>query len=215
MPPSKPSSSPAAVELQRSLRLLGWPLRVDGVLGAQTRAAVRDFQRGFAFATLVSGGGVGPRTRAGLRTSIRRGGRCSQHFTFRSFRSPGDGWIRLDRALARGLEAYRAALGEPVAILGGYRDAAWNAAHGGLPDSQHLHGTAADVELALTLDEVHALRVFSGIGYDAASGLVRHVDVRHCGPDAGGATVANPFTFACGGPGPARSAARSVRLPSA
>jgi Peptidase M15/Putative peptidoglycan binding domain len=192
VPPARRRTASSTVELQRALRLLGWPIRVDGVVGERTQSAVRDFQRGYAFSTLVAGGGVGPRTLAALRTSIRRGGRCSQHFTFRSFRSPGDGWIKLDRALARALEAYRAALGEPVAILSGHRDPEWNAAHGGHPDSQHLHGTAADVKPMMTLDDVLALRVFSGIGCDERSGLVVHVDVRHCGPAPGGATVAHP-----------------------
>jgi len=196
VPPARRRTRSSTVELQRALRLLGWPLRVDGMIGERTTSAVRDFQRGYAFSTLVAGGGVGPRTQEALRMSIRRGGRCSQHFTFRSFRSPGDGWIRLDRALVRALEAYRRALGEPVAILGGHRDAEWNAAHGGLPDSQHMHGTAADVEPAMALDDVHALRLFSGIGYDAKTGLVRHVDVRHCGLAAGGATVARPAVWA-------------------
>jgi Putative peptidoglycan binding domain/Peptidase M15 len=187
----------SVVELQRTLRLLGWPIRVDGRLGEQTTAAVRDFQRGFAFATLVAGGGVGPRTREALRVAVRRGGRCSQHFTFRSFRSPGDGWIRLDRALVRGLEAYRAALDAPVRILAGHLDASWLAAHGRRPDSQHLHGTAADVEPALPFEDVHALRAFSGIGCARETGLVRHVDVRHVGPDPDGATVANPVVWEC------------------
>lgn len=197
VPPSRRRSTSSTVELQRALRLLGWPIRVDGVLGERTTAAVRDFQRAYAFSTLVAGGGVGPRTRTALRTAIRRGGRCSQHFTFRSFRSPGDGWIKLDRALVRGLEAYRAALGERVAVLAGHRDAEWNAAHGGAADSQHLHGTAADVEPAMHVDDVRALRVFSGIGYDAATGLVRHIDVRHQGPAPGGATLARPAVWAC------------------
>jgi zinc D-Ala-D-Ala carboxypeptidase len=197
VPPARRRTSASTVELQRALRLLGWPIRVDGVISEQTVGAVRDFQRGYAFSTLVAGGGVGPRTVAGLRISIRRGGRCSQHFTFRSFRSPGDGWIKLDRALARGLEVYCEAVGEPVAIRSGYRDPEWNAAHGGLPDSQHLHGRAADVEPALTLDDVCALRVFSGIGYDPETWLVHHVDVRHCGPNPGRASVANPHLFAC------------------
>jgi hypothetical protein len=186
----------STAELQRALRLLGWPIRIDGECGEETTRAVRDFQRGFAFSTLVAGGGVGPRTAAALRTAIRRGGRCSQHFTFRSFRSPGDGWIKLDRALARGLEVYREAVGGPVRILGGHRDAEWNAAHGGLPGSQHLHGTAADVEPRMSLEDALSLRVFSGIGHDPETGLVHHVDVRHCGPDAGGATVAHPHVFA-------------------
>jgi len=180
------------VELQRMLRLLGWPIRVDGMLGERTTRAVRDFQRGYAFSTLVAGGGVGPRTETALRNSIRRGGRCSQHFTFRTFRSPGDGWIKLDRALARALEVYRAALDAPVVLLGGYRDADWNAEHDGHPDSQHLHGTAADVEPAMAIGDVLELRAFSGIGFDARTGLVHHVDVRHVKWAAGGATVANP-----------------------
>src|SRR5215207_1343722 len=120
VPPARRRSRSSTVELQRALRLLGWPIRIDGTIGEQTTSAVRDFQRGYAFATLVAGGGVGPKTLTALRMSIRRGGRCSQHFTFRSFRSPGDGWIKLDRALARGLEAYQAALDQPVAILSGH-----------------------------------------------------------------------------------------------
>jgi len=195
VPPARRRTSASTVELQRTLRLLGWPIKVDGVIGEQTASAVRDFQRGYAFSTLVAGGGVGPRTTEALRMSVRRGGRCSQHFTFRSFRSPGDGWIKLDRALARALEVYREAVGEPIEILSGYRDTDWNATYGGLPNSQHLHGTAADIEPALTLDAVHALRVFSGIGYDADTGLVHHVDVRHCGPDPGRASLAHPAVW--------------------
>src|ERR1044072_9111297 len=182
-PPRRRAARPTT-ELQRALRLRGWPIRVDGQLGERTQEAVRDFQRGYAFSTLVAGGHAGPRTHDALRTCIRRGGRCSQHFSFRAFRSPGDGWIKLDRALVRGLEAYRAELGAPVTIEpgGGYRDPECNAALGGTPDSQHLHGLAADVEPELPLARVHALRVFSGIGCDARTGLVRHVDVRHSGP---------------------------------
>jgi hypothetical protein len=197
VPPPRHERTASTVEVQRTLRLLGWPIRVDGVIGEQTRSAVRDFQRGYAFSTLVAGGGIGPRTQTALRMSIRRGGRCSQHFTFRSFRSPGDGWIKLDRVLVRALEVYRAALGKPVTILAGHLDSEWNAAYGGNPDSQHLHGTAADIEPAMTLDDVFALRVFSGIGYDARTGLVVHVDVRHDGPVPDGGTVANPAIWTC------------------
>lgn len=189
-------SRSAAVELQRSLRLLGWPIKVDGAYGERTAAAVRDFQRGWAFFTLVASGNAGPRTREALRASIRRGGRCSQHFTFRSFRSGGDGWIRVHRVLVHGLEAYRAALGAPVAILSGHRDGAANAALDGLADSQHLSGTAADVEPRLQLERTIELRAFSGIGYDAATGLVHHVDVRHCGDNPTGGTPAHPTVWA-------------------
>lgn len=185
----------STVALQRALRLLGWPIRVDGSYGEQTRAAVRDFQRGYAFSSLVTSGSAGPRTRAALRTAIRRGVRASPHYSFRDFRSPGDGWIKLDRALVRGLEACGAESGEPVRVLAGYRDPAFHATQGGAPGSQHLHGTAADVEPALELEQVVPLRVFSGIGIDGESGLIRHVDVRHCGPAPDGFTVARPAIF--------------------
>ena len=60
VPPPRRRTASSTVELQRALRLLGWPIRVDGVIGEQTTSAVRDFQRGYAFSTLVAGGGVGP-----------------------------------------------------------------------------------------------------------------------------------------------------------
>jgi hypothetical protein len=193
-PRGRPAFS--AVELQRAVRLLGWPIKVDGVLGARTTAAVRDFQRGWAYSSLVATGKAGPRTHAALRASIRRGGRCSQHFNFRTFRCPDCGWIKLDRALVRGLERYQEELGEAVAVRSGHRNPAANAALGGLPGSQHLDGLAADVDPALTVDRVVALRGFSGIGYDPGSGLVRHLDVRHCGSARDGATTARPAIWA-------------------
>ena len=182
--------------IQQALPEIGWPLRVDGVLGPQTTKAIRDFQRGYAFEDLPATGRAGPKTQAALRACVANGGRCSAHFRFREFRSKGDGWIALDRALVHGLERYRRLLDRPVRIVSGYRDPAHNAAVGGASDSQHLFGNAADIPPALSLDRVRALRAFSGIGFDAATGLVRHVDVRHRGPNTTGGTVANPTVFA-------------------
>lgn len=184
-------------EIQTALRRIGWPLAVDGVYGPRTTAAVYQFQRGYALATLDPvTGRAGPRTQAALRACVANGGHCSQHFAFREFASKGNGWIELSRVLVRGLERYRAAVGGPVEIISGYRDPAHNRAIGGAPDSQHLYGNAADVPLALTLARVRALRAFAGIGYNAGSGLVRHVDVRQVGPNPTGGTVADPTVFA-------------------
>jgi Peptidase M15/Putative peptidoglycan binding domain len=181
--------------VQQALRDIGWPVQVDGVFGPRTRAAVRDFQRGYTFEALGSSGRAGPRTRAALRACVAGGGRCSEHFRFREFRSNGDGWITVDRALVRGLERYRRLLGKPVPIVSGYRDPAHNAAVGGARTSQHLFGNAADIPPALPPAVVRDLRAFSGIGVDGATGLVRHVDVRHRGPNPTGGTVANPTVF--------------------
>ena len=146
-------------------------MQVDGVFGPQTRAAVRDFQRGYTFEALGSSGRAGPKTRAALRACVADGGRCSEHFRFREFRSKGDGWIKVDSALVRGLERYRSLLGKPVTIVSGYRDPAHNAAVGGASSSQHLFGNAADIPPALPLARVRDLRAFSGIGVDARTGL--------------------------------------------
>jgi hypothetical protein len=44
---------------------------------------------------------------------------------------------------------------------------------------------------------VKALKRFSGIGYQAASGLVRHVDVRHVGPNTTKSSVRDPAIWIC------------------
>jgi len=181
--------------VQRALRQIGWPVQVDGVFGPSTKAAVRDFQRGYTFERLGSSGRAGPRTRAALRACAANGGRCSEHFRFREFRSKGDGWIKVDRALVHGLERYRSLLGRPVTIVSGYRDPAHNAAVGGASSSQHLFGNAADISPALSLSRVGDLRAFSGIGVDATTGLVRHIDVRHRGPNPTAGTLAHPTVF--------------------
>lgn len=184
-------------EIQQALRAIGWPLAIDGVYGPRTTAAVYQFQRGYALETLDPvTGQAGPRTQAALRACVADGGRCSPHFRFHELASKGNGWIELHRALVRGLERYRDALGGPVAIVSGYRDPAYNKRVGGASNSQHLYGNAADIPPALTVARVRTLRAFSGIGYDAGSGLVRHVDVRHVGPNPTGGTVADPTVFA-------------------
>lgn len=49
------------------------------------------------------------------------------------------------RRLAATLEKVRAILGHPLTITSGYRSPALNAAVGGVGDSAHLHGLAADI----------------------------------------------------------------------
>ncbi len=48
------------------------------------------------------------------------------------------------RLLARGLDRIRLLLGHPLEISSGYRSPALNAAVGGVPNSQHAQGLAAD-----------------------------------------------------------------------
>lgn len=181
-------------EVQQALKAIGWPLSVDGRLGSQTREALADFQRGYAVARLRVSGRPGPKTNRALRECVANGGRCSEHFQFKEFKSKGNGWIKVDRELVRGLERYRQAVGGAVQIVSAYRDPAHHASiPGAATRSQHLLGTAADIPYALSREQVRALRVFSGIGYSASTGRVRHVDVRHRDPgDITHGTVASP-----------------------
>ncbi|MDD3654826.1 MAG: D-Ala-D-Ala carboxypeptidase family metallohydrolase [Desulfotomaculaceae bacterium] len=84
--------------------------------------------------------------------------------------------------LVRKLEALRYALGaKPVNITSGYRCASHNKACGGVENSYHLFGMAADIfagkvstrELVKVAESVG----FDGIGIYSAQGFV-HVDVR-------------------------------------
>jgi zinc D-Ala-D-Ala carboxypeptidase len=179
-------------EVQDALQKLGWPIKVDGAFGPQTFRAVKDFQRGFALSNLVPDGHAGQKVYDALQQALDHGGGCSLHFTFKEWKSKGDGWIKVSRDLVLGLEDYRALLGQPVVIASGYRDPAHNAAVGGKPSSQHLYGNAADIPAIESAEKVKALGRFSGIGIQRANGLVRHVDVRHVGPNTTGGTPRDP-----------------------
>jgi zinc D-Ala-D-Ala carboxypeptidase len=182
-------------EVQRALRELGWPIDADGNFGPKTFEAVMDFQRGYAFSKLRVDGHAAEQTQEALRHALETGGRCSPHFRFVEFKSKGNGWIKLSRDLVLGLEEYRDLVGGPVAIVSGYRDPAHNKAIGGRPNSQHLYGNAADLDPVKPVAAVKRLQRFSGIGYQGATGLVPHVDVRHVGPNTTGGTERNPTIF--------------------
>ena len=124
-------------------------------------------------------GSSGPKTEEALRSSAANGGRCSKNFMFREFASSKSGWIRTHRELVFGLEKLRDHVGHPIGILSGFRDFDLGASM-----SQHKFGNAIDPTKPLPhFSEVAALKVFSGIGHFATTGLVRHVDVRHVGPN--------------------------------
>jgi lysozyme len=180
-------------DVQKALKTLGWPIAVDGSWGDDTFKAAKDFQRGFAFWQLLVDGHAGPKTQEALKASLDQGGACSPHFTFKEFKSTGNGWIKVNRALVLGLEDYRELVGGAVSIVSGFRDPTRNAGTpGAAKNSQHMYGNAADLDPVKPTAAVRALRRFSGIGYQGASGLVRHVDVRHTGPNTTKSSVRDP-----------------------
>ncbi len=164
-------------ELQTALVRIGWPIKTDGDYGAITRQAVRDFQAGLSLGyALTIDGQAGSATYKALDHSLSLGGKCGSNFYFREFASKGNGWIRTSRDLVAGLDRYRWKTG-PVKIISGYRDPAHNTRVGGKPRSQHPLGTAADIEQRVSVATARSFG-FRGIGYQGATGLVRHVDMR-------------------------------------
>ncbi len=179
-------------QVQGALRKLGWRLKADGSFGPGTFEVVQDFQRAFAFWDLLVDGHAGAKTQEALRHALETDGRCSLNFRFKEFASKGNGWIKAHRELVRGLEEYRELIGGPVVLVSAYRDKAHNTKVGGAPSSQHLYGNGVDLTPAQGTNAVKALGRFSGIGIQRATGLVRHVDVRHVGPNTTGGSPRNP-----------------------
>jgi GH25 family lysozyme M1 (1,4-beta-N-acetylmuramidase) len=193
----KPSPEPTVGtrQIQTLLKTIGWPIKADGKRGPKTAKAIKDFQRGFVGdpegPPLLGDGLVGPKTEAAMQWSAANDGKCSAHFKFKEFASSKTGWICTHRDLVIGLEKLREHIGQPIGVLSGFRDFELGASH-----SQHLYGNAIDPSATLPhYTEVAKLGVFSGIGYFANTGLVRHVDVRHVGPNTTQGTRTRPTVF--------------------
>lgn len=168
-----------ATEIQQALVTIGWPIAVDGDIGARTREAVADFQHGYTFIELEVDGVPGPKTQAALEDCIHNQSlKCGEFFRFREFKSKGNGWIKVHPRLLNRLDALRRAVG-PIRIVSGYRDPAHNRAVGGATNSQHVYGTACDIP-GVPVSIARDLG-FSGIGI--GDGEAVHVDVRAEGPN--------------------------------
>lgn len=192
-PAPVPHEQMTVKEVQQALRRCGWPITVDGRRGPRTRQAIRDFQRGYARVTLTQDGLVGAKTAAALRWSAAHDGHASEHFRFIEFASSHTGWIRTHRDLVRGLEKLRARVDHAIGVLSGFRD--FNL---GASMSQHKFGNAMDPTVRLPLAAILACRAFSGIGLNPgspASSAVRHLDVRHVGPNFTNGTPDHPTVF--------------------
>jgi len=74
--------------------------------------------------------------------------RLSEHFVLREFACPCCRVVMLQPELLSALQRLRNLWGEPVILTSGYRCRAHNAAVGGVEDSAHRKGRAADVAVA-------------------------------------------------------------------
>lgn len=94
---------------------------------------------------------------------------------------PTDG---ISMALLLGLERLRSRIGDrPINITSGYRCPAHNRAVGGVWNSQHVKGTAADIYVdGMSVRELARIckQIFDGVGTYVGDGFV-HVDMREGG----------------------------------
>lgn len=162
-------------------------LKIDGIFGPKTRAAVMRFQRAHRLAV---DGIVGPHTTAALRQLERPGGDTA-HFRWREFesrdgqrfaggRETGRRLRENVRRLMWKLEALRQKAGDqPLTINSGFRSVAHNRAVGGARNSQHMYGIAADLSVAgRTPRQLQALAKSCGLSAVIRYRAHVHVDSR-------------------------------------
>ena len=110
-------------------------------------------------------------------------GDLSTHFSRSEFACHCCGQLKIETSLIEALEQLRELIGKPIKVHDGYRCPAHNLQVGGVSDSEHTRGMAADVSVdGLSLQEMYdfALRVpvFLNGGIGAYDESFLHVDVR-------------------------------------
>jgi hypothetical protein len=169
--------------------------------------AVRGFQTGWNLGPALNvDGDFGPLTSAALAIAFaqHRKGQptMSAHFSYIEFLCKDGGafpecqriWVL--RAHVRRLEAYRAKVGTPIRIVSGCRCKRHNEAVGGATSSQHLFGSASDVQGLVTVPQRKQMKLFAGLGFQASTGKVVHVDSRDVsGHNTTNGSPANPTVW--------------------
>ncbi|MBZ5655448.1 MAG: DUF882 domain-containing protein [Acidobacteriia bacterium] len=110
-------------------------------------------------------------------------GNLSAHFSKAEFACRCCGGLIIDPELIDALEQLRTLAGKPMLIHDGYRCPPHNQEVGGVTDSEHTRGLAADVEiLGLSLQEMYELALqiptFTRGGIGVYDGGFLHLDVR-------------------------------------
>lgn len=172
-----------------SLRRLGWRVRTTGELAQ----AVKHFQGAWLLGPALKVDGVpGPKTAAALSESLAAlaagKGTMSRHFSFSEFACRCGGkytkcpriWVR--RELVQTLEQVRARFYPGgLTVVSGCRCEDHNRAVGGATGSQHKYGTACDIEPKVSWQTLRAAHLAAGIGYKRSNGRVTHIDRRDIG----------------------------------
>ena len=176
-------------KVQKLLNENGFPCgAVDGKTGPRTSAAIARFQAAFAgIAGAASALHPTGRLDEGTEAALECLPYLSPNFLTSSFRQHDGGPCYVQASLVLAAEILRAELGEPLPIISGYRDPAYNASVGGAPHSIHTFGLAMDISRSHGLTVAHAkkLHIFSGMGSlrtTADTSIVVHLDLRHLPP---------------------------------
>lgn len=188
-------------QIQCLLTYLGYsPGAVDGVNGLKTSAAVLAFQQQEG---LRQDGVPGPETREALLSAVAGGRMCKnqvsdgrvpvwwkdiRYFKRAEFRCPcgrcGGFPVEPQKDMVCAVDEIRQRLGVPISIVdgggSGVRCAAHNAEVGGVANSQHLYGLAADLHSAASPAEMKAVaeEVLGHTGGIGLYGWGIHVDTR-------------------------------------
>lgn len=142
--------------IQAQLNAKGYNCLVDGLSGPLTDAAVKTLQADFG---LVTDGIVGYNTEAALfdyatadpAPAFDPQEQVTEHFNMQEFKCECggkycDGFpVPMNRTLIEKLEQVRKDLGIPLVVTSGVRCEILNAEVGGVPDSYHKLGRAADI----------------------------------------------------------------------
>jgi uncharacterized protein YcbK (DUF882 family) len=110
-------------------------------------------------------------------------GDLSAHFSRKELSCRCCGRLKIDPKLLDGLENLRALAGAIVTVHAGYRCPRHNREVGGVPQSEHLQGLAADISVpGFSLQRMYELALeipqFAGGGIGVYDGNFLHVDVR-------------------------------------
>jgi len=110
-------------------------------------------------------------------------GNLSAHFSQRELACRCCGQLRIDARLLEGLESLRRLAQAPVVVHDAYRCPTHNMETGGVSDSEHVRGKAADISIpGMSLQRMYELVLqvpqFAGGGIGAYDGNFLHVDVR-------------------------------------
>ncbi len=164
----------------------------DGNLDWATKRFVRMFQDVFQLGPyrtsdrLSVDGIPGRNTEAAILLCLDNSLKLSTNFALPEFRTKGsiavnrrNQGILVTRDQVRALQRLRRMIGQPLVLLSTYRDPTHNARVGGVSNSQHLFGRAADIDRPRTgreITEAEARRAgFGGVGMWQRRQPGRHV----------------------------------------